>query len=142
MPAYAENVKTVTREAQADHTSDQHKLVVFSGSRGFALAGAGDKANGVLLNKPSSIATSDGTLGTNSGFSDGSGGTIALIDAGGTAPIVSGGPITAGDALAAGAGGVAVVAGTGANIIGYAEGAASQAGVIVPVSLTHGGESA
>lgn len=142
MPAYAENVKTVTREALADHTGDQYKFVVQSGGRGFALAGAGVRAFGVLLNKPSTTALSDGSLSTNSGFSDGSGGTIAIIDAGGTAPLVSGAAITAGAAVMSDAGGRAVTATATNNIVGYAEQAATGAGELIAVTLTDGGVAA
>lgn len=142
MPAYAENVKTVTLEAQADHTGDQHKLVVTSGARGFALAGAGAAPYGVLLNKPSDRASADGTLNTNSGFSDGAGGTIAIIDAGGVAPVVSGGAITAGSRVAAGADGKAVAAGAGDDAFGVAQAAASGADEYVPVLFNRSAGSA
>jgi len=142
MPAYAENVKTVTREALADHTGDQHKFVVASGGRGFALAGAGVKALGVLLNKPANKASNTGALSTNSGFSDGAGGTIALIEAGGTAPVVSGAAITAGAAVMSNASGLAVTATSTNAILGYAEEAATGAGELIAVALVDGGTAA
>jgi len=138
MPAYVENVKTVTREALADHTGDQYKFVVQSGGRGFALATAGVKAFGVLLNKPSNGVGAS----TNSGFSDGKGGTIALIEAGGTAPVVAGAAITAGAAVMSDANGLAVTATATNNIIGYAEEAATGTGEIIAVTLTDGGVAA
>lgn len=131
--SYAEALKTVTLEAQADHTGDQHKFVVAAGVRGFALAGAGDKALGVLLNKPSNAKTADHS--TNSHYGDGVGGTIALISAGGVAPVVTGGAIEAGASVAVGAGGLAVTA--SGDSVGIAQEAAGGEGEVISVLLTY-----
>lgn len=139
--AYNENLKTVTLNAQADHTGDIFKFVVRHGTegRGFALAGAGARALGVLQNKPAGAGIKPAAGNTNSGFSDGVGGTIALVEAGGVSKVVTGAPITEGQSVAVDANGRAVSAATGNAIVGIAQEAASASGQVISVLLTDGG---
>jgi hypothetical protein len=90
-----------TVAASADLSAHQFKLVTFDGSAELALAGAGVDCN-VLIDKPAAAGVS---------------GTILLS---GIGKVIAGGTISAGDALASNASGLAVTATSTDYIFGRA----------------------
>ena len=90
-----------TVAASADLSLHQFKLVTFDASAELALAGAGVDCN-VLVDKPNAVGVS---------------GTILLS---GIGKVIAGGAISAGDALASDAAGLAVLAATTDYIFGRA----------------------
>lgn len=96
----------------------QYRFVKITGDHQAGLTKAGERAIGVLQNKPQWVGAA-ATVGIR-GISN---------------VIVETLPVAAGDAVSSGAGGGAVKAGEGAAVNGYAIQTASQAGEMIAVKL-------
>lgn len=103
--AYQQNLELITRPANADLSAGQYFLVKISNSSGtgrVAFAGAGERAIGVLQNKPDAA------------------GKAASVAVGQVVKVSAGGSITAGNEVTPDSSGEAVVAGSGDIVFGVA----------------------
>lgn len=102
MPALHEIAgRNISLIAAADLSAKQYYLVKVDGDGKAALAGAGEAAVGVLIDKPAS-------------------GVMGAVQVDGVAPVVAGEAINEGDLISATAAGKAQVAASGEHIIGRA----------------------
>lgn len=119
----SDNLHTITLPAAADLSAKQYYAVKVDSSGNAALAGAGDRAAGILQNAPAAA------------------GRAATIATGGRTKAVAGGSITAGNFVASDSNGKLVAETTGDNItvgIALSDGASGKIFdvLIQPMALT------
>lgn len=117
MAAYEESLVRLSVEASADLSASQYRYMVVNASGQLAAASAGAKADGILQDKPAAAGRA-GSLGIS-----------------GVSKVEAGAAFTAGDDLAVGTSGKAVLATTGDIVVGRAMEDATGDGSIVPTRI-------
>lgn len=122
--AFFEGLETRSVNAASDLSTKQYYFVKLNSNGNIELAGNGDWAYGVLLNKPAAA---------------GRAGTVAIA---GVTKVVAGAAIAAGTDIGIDSSGRAVPTGTSDTVVGIARDAVSNAGELVSVELMTQGRAA